>query len=634
MCGIIGLYRLNNFQVDESLIVAQCQSILHRGPDDQGVFIDRNFGFGMRRLSIIDIEGGHQPIESIDGRFVIIFNGEIYNHLELRRQLEALGHQFRSHSDTETILVAWQQWRHDAWAKLEGMFAIAIWDRHERMLVLARDPVGIKPLYITQQPGGFAFASEIKSFKILGTLPGFSFDVDPRSVHDYLSFGHVRTPRSIYRQIRTLPPGHTLTLSPDNQPQQSAYWIPRYTAGPKLSQADWVEEFRHRWLASVERHMLADVDVGAFLSGGVDSSAVVAAMSRFTERPIRVFTIGFLDPRFDETPYASAIARHFGCEHISRVMDLRSAMEVLPAIQQCYDEPFADPAAVPTWYLSKLSAEHVKVVLSGEGGDELFAGYKSALNEQRMTRYAGLKGLLGPAAKLIDALPSTPWRKINYRRQSLLRFLNTAMLPDGFSRFFAKLQITSPALREAIYQTDFHNAYDGPGASEALRDEYFPEPGTISDNGLEQILFAELTLNLPSAMLTKVDRATMAHSLEARVPFLSHKFVEWALTVPLDMKMRQGTGKYIVRKAIEPWLPSGHLDRKKQGFKLPLADWFAGDFGEYARSLWYDSGASDSGFFSPPAVDTLFREHKTRIRNHSRFLYALSIFSLWWARRL
>jgi asparagine synthase (glutamine-hydrolysing) len=627
MCGIAGWYRRGNRRVEEALLTAQCDTIRHRGPDDSGVFSDGDFGFGMRRLSIIDLPGGHQPIVSDDGRTLITFNGEIYNHPALRRELEAAGRRFHTNSDTETILVAYQHWGDEAWARLEGMFAVAIWDRQTRTLRLARDPLGIKPLYIAAQAGGIAFASELKALRV---LPDLSFEVDPRAAHDFFSFGHVRTPRTIYRGVRTLPPGHLLTIGATGEAEERPFWVPRFQTQHGRSDEDWIAEFRDRWLATVEAHMLADVDVGVFLSGGVDSSAVAAAMKRVSSQPVKAFTIGFPVARYDETPYAAAVAKHLGCEHITRVVDLRAATDILPAIQRCYDEPFADPAAVPTWYVSQMAAEHVKVVLSGEGGDELFAGYKRHRNEARMSRYRGLLRAADPIGRWIDAMPPTPWRGTNYLRQRLQRFRNAALLPDGITRFFAKTQITSPELRASLYAPDFHERMDLPGGYERLRDEYFGDPRAISNDPLEQFIFADLTLNLPSAMLTKVDRASMAHSLEARVPFLGHGLVDWALTVPLDLKLRGKTGKYIVRKAIEPWLPEGILDRRKQGFQMPLSEWFAGDFGAYSRSLWRDSGAASSGFLDPRAVESLFDEHRAGTRNHGRLLYALSMFALWW----
>ncbi len=630
MCGIAGWYRRGGQSVDPAIVTRQCDAIRHRGPDDSGVFVDGDFGFGMRRLSIIDIAGGHQPIASEGGRWLIVFNGEIYNHPQLRRELEAAGRSFNTRSDTETILVAYQHWGDDAWRRLEGMFAVAIWDREERVLKLARDPLGIKPLYLAEQAGGFAFASELKALTV---LPELALEIDRRAVHDFFSFGHIRTPRTIYREVQSLPPGHLLTLGAKSEPSIVPFWQPRYTQSERRDDESWISEFQERWLASVEAHMLADVDVGVFLSGGVDSSAVAAAMVRISDRPIKAFTIGFPDPRFDETPYAAAVARHLGCDHVTQIVDLRAATDILPEIQRCFDEPFADPAAVPTWYVCRMAAEHVKVVLSGEGGDELFAGYKRHRSEARMARYRRALKLASPLTQAIDGLPSSPWLKVNYMRNRLKRFRDSALLPDGITRFFAKTQITSPALRAAVYAPLFHEEFDSPGRFERLREEYFPQAEYISLHPLEQFIFADLTLNLPSAMLTKVDRMSMAHSLEARVPFLGHKLVDWALTMPINMKLRGDTGKYVVRKAVEPWLPQGILDRPKQGFQMPLAQWFAGDFGSFAQSLWHDSGAAAAGFLQSSAVDVAFAEHRAGRSDHSRFLYALSMFSLWWDTR-
>ncbi|RZM26152.1 MAG: asparagine synthase (glutamine-hydrolyzing), partial [Sphingomonas sp.] len=296
-----GLYARRRGPVPPRLIAAQCDTILHRGPDDQGVLTDGDFGFGMRRLSVIDIAGGHQPSHSPDGRYVIVFNGEIYNFVALRRDLMAQGRQFRTAGDTEVILAGYERWGDDVWAKLDGMFAVAVWDTQERRLTLARDPIGIKPLYYTDRAAGFAFGSELKTLTL---LPGMAFDVDRRALHDYFSFGHVRTPRSIYAQVRTLPPGHVMTVEASGTPTMRAYWTPAYHLSEPRSEAEWIERFRDEWLDTIGKQMVADVDVDAFLSGGVDSSAVVAAMARVSDRPVRTFTIGFPDPRFDESPHA------------------------------------------------------------------------------------------------------------------------------------------------------------------------------------------------------------------------------------------------------------------------------------------------------------------------------------------
>ncbi|MCG7360354.1 asparagine synthase (glutamine-hydrolyzing) [Roseomonas sp. ACRSG] len=630
MCGIAGWYRRSGRPVDRRAITAQCEAILHRGPDQDGLLVEGDFGFGMRRLSIVDLAGGQQPVISEDGCHALTFNGEIYNHLELRRELEAAGHRFRSVSDTETILVAWQQWGDAAWARLEGMFAIALWDRPQRRLTLVRDPLGIKPLYITEQMGGLAYASEIKA---LLPLPDHAFSVDPHAVHSYFSFAHVRPPQSIYSQVRSLAPGHLLTIGPEGESRSRAYWSLRFQEGPRQSEADWIAQFREIWLATVRRHMQADVPVGTFLSGGVDSSAVTAAMARVTGQPVRAYTIGFQEARFDETAHARDVARHLGCEHIVRVVDLQDARDLLPRIQHCYDEPFADPAAVPSWYLAEAASQDLKVVLAGDGGDEIFAGYRRHANEARSLRNASWLPALRPLSRALQALPDLPSRQVTRLRRSLDRQCDMARLPDGYSRFFARTEIVSAALREAIYQPSYHAEQASRGTFTNLRDEFFPETGDGPADGMEQFLLADTLLQLPGQMLTKVDRASMAHSLEVRVPFLSHKLVDWAATMPMSMKLRGNLGKYVVRKAVEPWLPPGLLDRPKQGFKMPLAQWFRGEFGRYARSVWHDSGASRAGYLDSAAVDQLFRQHATGAHDHSRILYAIAIFALWWQGR-
>ena len=625
MCGIAGWYRRNGRSVSAAVVTAQCDAIRHRGPDDSGVFIDGDFGFGMRRLSILDVAGGHQPMDSADGRLSIVFNGEIFNHLELRAQLT--GYPFSSHSDTETIIAAFAKWGNDAWAKLEGMFAVAIWDRQQRSLTLARDPVGIKPLYITEQRGGISFASELKALRL---LPDHDFTVDDRAVNDFFSFGHVRRPRSIFKEVATLDPGHFLSVDASGARQVRAYWRPRFRVGDRHSVDDWTEQMRSKLRATVSRHMQSDVPVGAFLSGGIDSSAVLAAMRHATDDPIKAFTIGHPGDRIDETDAASAIARHLGCEHIALALDLNDSIKSLPQIQQCYDEPFADMAAIPTWIVSKLAAEHVKVVLCGEGGDELFAGYKRHRNAKLIERYRPAIDVLNPLTALFDRLPVAASPRLNFLRQHAQRFAEFIRLPDGFQQFFAATQISRTAVRKQLYEPAFWARHESESSFASLEREYFPENIARTASALEQFLFADLTLNMPSAMLTRLDRASMAHSLEARVPFLSHKMVDWALTIPTDLKLRGATGKLILRNAIAPWLPPGIIGRPKQGFQIPLASWLRGKFQDFARTAWHDSGASEAGYLNLAAVDRLFAEHKRGAADHSRILYAITIFALWW----
>ncbi len=628
MCGIAGWYRRDGQAVPAQVIQAQCAAIVHRGPDDEGILTDGDLGIGMRRLSIIDLAGGHQPIETRDGRLAIVFNGEIYNHRELRQELAAAGHVFSTQSDTETILLAFREWGDAAWARLEGMFAVAIWDRGARTLTLVRDPIGIKPLYVTEQNGGIAFASELPALEV---LPGHRFDVSPRAVHDFFSFGHVRLPRSIHAQVRTLAPGHVLRIGPSGAAQETVFWRARYRRVGARTETEWVEDFRARWLQTVRQHLLSDVEVGAFLSGGIDSAAVVAAMRRVSDAPVRTFTIGFPIQRYNEAPAAEQVARHLGCLHTTRMIDLKRARDILPAVQRCYGEPFADPSAVPTWYVSQVAREQVKVVLSGDGGDELFMGYKRHRTEQRV---GSMHPLARRIARAVVRWPSTPLRSVNFVLHRVQNGLSSASLPDGVSRFFARTQITSPAMRSRIYDPAFHSLVEGERPFEALRDEYFPDPAaSISADPLEQFVYADLALNLPSAMLTKVDRASMAHSLEVRVPMLGASFVDWAMSVPASMKMRGTTGKYLLRQAIGPWLPEGVTRRRKQGFAIPLAEWFAGDFGNFALELWQDSGLRTAGFLSPAEVDAVFDAHRAGRRDHGRLLYALAVLCLWWDGR-
>ena len=627
MCGIAGWYARGGRGVEERLLRAMCATIVHRGPDDEGVFADGDFGFGMRRLSIVDVAGGHQPMTSEDGRFVITFNGEIYNHPALTAELEALGHRYRTHSDTESILRGFVQWGPGVWARLEGMFAVAIWDRRERTLHLARDPLGIKPLYVSLQNGGLAYASELKA---LVPVPGLRFTPDARAMDQYFAFGHVLAPHTIYSEVTKLEPGCALTIGPAGEPATTRYWRFQYPTQPEAPQApelEWVERFRDTFTACVQRHLQSDVPLGAFLSGGVDSSAVVAAMSRVMREPVRTFTIGFADSGFDEAPFARRVAEHLDCRHTERRVELEDAATLLPRLATAYDEPFADPSAIPTWYVSKLAREQVIVALSGDGGDELFAGYERHRSERMLAERSPMFAL----ARVMAAMPPLPLARWNYLRQRAAKISGDARLPGTFQRFFSKYQLLPRPARAALYRDEFRARLETGDELERLAAAYFPAPA--SRDPVENLLYADTVVRLPDDMLTKVDRASMQHSLEVRVPFLSHVFVQFAATVPVDMKLRGATGKYLVRKAVEPWLPPGALDRPKHGFAVPLARWVRGDLGRYAESLWRDARADESGALKPAAVAALFREHREARADRSQMLYALAMFALWWKSR-
>jgi asparagine synthase (glutamine-hydrolysing) len=629
MCGIAGWYRRGGKPVPKSALVAACDRIRHRGPDDDGYVVDGDFGFGMRRLSIIDVAGGHQPILSPDKRHAIVFNGEIFNHPELRRELEG-GYAFQTdHSDTETILAAWLRWGDDAWPRLEGMYAVAIWDKLDKRLTLARDPIGIKPLFVTEQHGGLAFASEINALR---AIPDHHFEIDPEGVDDFFCFGHTLPPRTIFRQVRPLEPGHLIHIGRAGDAEVRRFWKPRIALRNDVSETEWIEETRSRVLESVSKHMLSDVPVGAFLSGGVDSSAVAAAMARTSSAQFKAFTVGFPGSPRDETAAAARIAQHLGVEHIVLPMQPKTAADVLPAVQAAFDEPSAATSAVPLWYLSRTAAEHVKVVLCGEGGDEVFLGYNRQRWAQRMARWKPLIEAVG-AGGLVGALPELPWRKWNYGRQLARQFVEATRLGDGYERFFAAVSITTPGLRERIYDRGFFRQNERRDSFGQRAEDYFPPDERTPLSNLEEFMLGDLTVHLPASLCQRLDRSSMAHSLEARVPFLSHKLVEWALTIPADLKLRGSTGKYVLRRAIEPWLPEGALNQRKIGFQLPFADWFMGGFNDFAREAWRSSGAADLGFLDAQGVDRLFDEHRRGVADHGRILYAITMFSCWWVQQ-
>jgi len=614
-----------------------CDTIVHRGPDDFGIHVDGDLGLGHRRLSIVDLEGGHQPVFSADGRWAIVFNGEVYNFPALRAELEDWGWRFSTHGDTETILAAYVRWGDEAWPRLEGMYGLAIWDAKERRLVLARDPLGIKPVYYSLQQGGIAFGSEIRVLRALSSPDGgaLDFSIAERGVHDFFMFGHIQKPRSIWNEVQTLPPGHALHIGPQGDPRLHQFWQPRFAVREGLSEAQWIEETRAWVSETTKRHMLADVTVGAFLSGGVDSSAIVASMAKHATAPVKAFTMGFPGTSIDETEAAARIAAHLGCEHITLPLEPQDAGIMLPEVQRSHDEPCAATAAVPVWHLSKLAAEHVKVVLCGEGSDEIFAGYKRQRTALAAARTGPLVRALEPLLAAIDHMPGMGSKRLNYVRQNARRFRQSARLENNYQRFFQGTQISTPWVREDLYEPAFHARQESDHPFADLEREYFcaPLPDGRPARALDplaQFMLADLTVHMPASLLNRTDRGSMAHSLEARVPFLSHKLVDWALTMPRDMKLRGKVGKYALRKAVEPWLFPGALDERKLGFQLPFAEWFSGGFAAFAQEAWTSSGASKSGYLRPDAVERLFAEHASGLANHGRILYAIAMFSCWW----
>jgi asparagine synthase (glutamine-hydrolysing) len=606
---------------------AQCSRIVHRGPDDEGVFCDGDFGFGMRRLSVVDVEGGHQPMVSADGRYVIVFNGEVYNFRELQRELAALGRRFHSRSDTEVVLEAFSAWGPDCWSRLEGMFGVAVWDRHRRVLSLARDPLGIKPLYWTLQDGALAFASELKA---LEPVPGLSFDPCPLAIDQFLALGAVLTPRSIYRQVHKLEPGARLEIGPAGEPVISRFWRLRLQPRSGVSVPDWIEACRTQLLDSVRSHLVADVPLGAFLSGGVDSAAVVAAMSRVGAAPVRTFTIGFDEAGFDESAAAARVAAHLGCRHTERRLSPGAAAQMLDRLAPGFDEPFADDSVIPTWFVAQLAREQVTVALSGDGGDEVFAGYRRYRTEavrQRLMRLPGAPLLLAGAQRL-PGLPG-PFPR---QRAYLAKLAAATACPDPAARFLMRQVKLDTALRQGLYSATFAARLppDEPFARWAgeLRDEHWPA------TDFDAVLHADTTVWLPDDMLTKVDRMSMAHSLEVRVPMLSHRFVDWTAGVPRELKLRGDVGKWLLRQAVAPWLPPGAVDRPKQGFSVPLATWMAGSFGDHVARVWHEAGMEQACIFRPGSIETLIEQHRRGAADHGRTLFTLMMLAYWWRGRL
>ena len=615
MCGIAGIADVTGRAVDRRLLRAMTTVQAHRGPDGEGFVCRGPVGLGHRRLAIIDLATGDQPMSNEDGSVWIVFNGEIYNFRELRRDLEARGATFRTSSDTEVILRAYELDGPDCVRLLRGMFAFAILDERARRLFLARDRAGIKPLVYSWNGQRLLFASELK-----GILedPSFPRTIDRNALGEYLTHHYVPAPRTIFSAARKLPPASTLVLPLDGgAPVVSRYWTLRFSPGGGTSESEWVAGLRTQLESAVRSHMISDVPIGAFLSGGVDSSTVVALMARASSSPIRTFAIGFDQADFDELAYARQVARRYGTEHHEYVVT-PNALEVLPKLVWHFDEPFADSSAIPTYYVSQITRQHVTVALSGDGGDENFAGYRRYARALELkTSGAGAVGLLRPlialAARVLPvgapgqayaALHAAAgveqyFRLVTYERAETLRRLLAANL-RGLADSAADATIFSRLAAEI-----------GPG-------DYV--------SALQQI---DIRTYLPDDILTKVDRTSMAVSLEARVPLLDHVLMEYVATIPSSLKLRAGTGKYLLKRAMADYLPEEILNRRKMGFGVPLATWFRGELRDMARDVLLSRSARERDVFCIAEVERLLRVHESGRRDYSARLWAIMCFELW-----
>jgi asparagine synthase (glutamine-hydrolysing) len=618
MCGIAGLFaREAHAQVDRDLLVRMRDRMVHRGPDGAGLWCDDGIGLAHRRLSVIDVEGSPQPMHSPDGRAAIVFNGEIYNYRALRSELAGLGHAFRTEGDTEVILAAWRQWGPDCLARFDGMFAFALYDRERRQLFLARDRFGVKPLFTALLPDGtFAFASELKG---LLAHPALDRTIDPLAIEDYFAWGYVPDHRSMLAGVDKLPAGHYRIVEHGKPPHPPVCWYDiSFERRETMSAVDEAEALRAQLASAVASRMVSDVPIGAFLSGGVDSSAVVALMADRASQPVTTCSIGFDVADLDETAHARLIAEQFGTAHHERIVD-PAMFDRIDALAGMFDEPFADASALPTAAVCALAREHVTVALSGDGADEAFAGYRRHVFHAAEERARGAlplplrRAVFGPLAALY---PKADWAPRPFRAKTTFQSLALS----GEEAYARALGVMSPQLRGRIFSPAMKRELGGYRAEQPLIELMRNAPVR---SGLDRAQYADLKFWLPGDILTKVDRTSMAVSLEAREPLLDHHLVELAARLPETRRVSGGQGKLALKQAMEGTLPQQILYRPKQGFVLPIAQWFRSELKEAARAAARSERLLDTGWFDAAALSQLAEDHIAGRRDHARELWQL-----------
>ena len=622
MCGIAGIFDSRNAEPVSSVVLkAMTDALVHRGPDDEGFYVSGEVGLGHRRLSIIDLAGGHQPMTNEDGTVWVVFNGEIYNFLELKHVLESKGHQFKTHSDTEVIVHLYEEVGENCFAKLRGMFSIAIWDARQKKLILARDRVGKKPLYYHYDGSKAVFGSEIKAIL---QVPNISRDIDLEALSDYFSFLYVPAPKSIFKSIRKVLPGHYIVISSQGL-REAEYWDLSFAEVDDFSQAQWCEKLMAGLHEAVNIRLMSEVPLGAFLSGGVDSSSVVAMMRDAMDRPVITSSIGFEEQEFNELSFARSIASQFGTTHYEQIVR-PDALSVVEKLAWHYDEPFADSSAVPTYYVSKVAREHVTVALSGDGGDEDFAGYRRYYFDQRenWVRSWLPAGIRRPVFGALASLyPKADWAPRVFRGKAT--FQNLARCP--VEAYFRSVSACVPEIKQSLLHRDVCGQLSGYDSLEVLRSHY---DKSDSSDLLSKIQYVDFKTYLTDDILTKVDRASMAVSLEVRAPLLDHKFMELAARIPAGLKLRGTEGKYIFKKALENYLPQSILYRKKMGFGVPIARWFRGELKDMAHDAIL--GGPPDGILEPAAVNKIWGEHQRGTRDRSTELWTVFMFRLWQRR--
>lgn len=622
MCGISGLFdTLGRRDFDPALFSRINDIQAHRGPDEDALHFEPGLALGHRRLSVIDLATGQQPLFSADGSVGIVFNGEIYNYRELMAELKGLGHVFRTRSDTEVIVQAWRAWGPDCVHRLRGMFAFALWDRTQQTLFLARDRMGVKPMHYAWLPDGtFIFGSELK---VLTAHPDFARDIDPLAVEDYFTLGYVPDPRCIYRTARKLPAAHILTLhrGARSQPAPVPYWDVHFTNDNPISQADAESELRDRIQESVRLRMISDVPLGAFLSGGIDSSAVVASMAGLSQTPVQTCVIGFDDPRFNETEFAQQVADRYRTNHQIEIVK-SDDFGLIDTLARLYDEPYADSSAIPTYRVCEMARRHVTVALSGDGGDESLGGYRRYrlhLGEEMVRSRFG-QGLRRPVFGTLGRLyPKADWAPRMFRAKTTFQ----AMAMDSVQAYHHSMSHLRADQRAWLFSDAFRRSLGGYDSIEVFRHH---AKRAQTDDPLALIQYLDYKTWLVGDINTKVDRASMAHSLEVREPLMDHLLVEWLATLPSSFKIQNGQGKAVFKKAFEPLLPHDVLYRPKMGFSVPMANWLRGPLKDRMRSSVLSQRMLDSGYFNPVTLRTLVEQHLGGRHDHAAPLWMLIMF--------
>ncbi len=617
MCGIAGVVGNQRDVIDAADVHRMCQTIVHRGPDDEGVYASGPVGLGMRRLSIIDLAGGKQPIHNEDRSVWVVFNGEIYNFPELRRELEVRGHQFYTHSDTEVIVHLYEEMGADCVKKLRGMFAIALYDTKRDTLLLARDRLGKKPLHYALHRGRLLFGSEIKT--ILALHPELA-EVDSEGLLQYFYFGYIPDPHTAFQRIRKLPAGHLMEFR-SGEMKIRQYWdLPEYGTHPPISESECLEELERRLEEAVRIRLISDVPLGALLSGGVDSSIIVALMARTSAKPVKTFSIGFRAEEFNESEYARLVAERFGTDHHELVLE-PDLEETLTYLSGMMEEPFGDSSMLPTYYVCRMARRQVTVALSGDGGDELFAGYDRYLVAMERPKFDTLQRWLGPLYRdrIHGLIPAGMYGKNlawNVSLNDRDRYL------DGLSFFPARHR------ERGLFTPEFLESAEGL-PDPLLEWQRFYDAAPARDR-LSRLLYLDTKTYLNSDILTKVDRMSMATSLEVRVPMLDHEFVEWVTALPVEWKFRAGTRKHILKKLAERLgIPSAVLHRKKQGFQMPLVEWMRSEHKTQFWGVLLEPRTLQRGYFKPAVVRSLIDEHLRGRRNRSGLLWRMLVLELW-----